>query len=594
MTILINKNSHLTEKLTMDFETELKLGFIEEATQFLQEAEECLLLLEKNPNSDEDMNKLFRIAHSLKGGAKAVGFSSLGQFTHVYENYLLKFKNREWLLTSEAISFHLKCWDNIQKIVEALRQDINASVDTTQFEAQVVTAMQMASVTTSSVTAINEASVEIDTSSIVEMREEDTSDFSAEPIVIKANSSEPKTKTSGDASSLPANQRLATEEYIRVSLARVDRLVNLLGESVIHLSVVSDQSHRFDKPIAKRSLDQLVKVTREVQELAMGLRMVPMKPTFQKLQRTIRDLAASMNKEVHVQFEGEETEIDKIILEQINDPLVHLVRNAIDHGVESREVRSERGKDEKGHIIVRAYHRSGHLRIEVSDDGGGIDASRIREKAIEKKLPFAVHKMTDKEVIQLIFHPGFSTKTEVSEVSGRGVGMDVVKSNVDIVRGSIEIDTEVKKGSTFRMILPLTLAIVDAFVVKACDQNFLVPISAVHETQRVNRLQITKHTSLGEVIDLRGEIIPTYRLSNVLGLKEVSKKEISESMPCLIVRRGTAARAIIVDEIVRQQQIVNKNLGAELSDVPDVVGSAILGDGRPALILEFDSIFNAA
>ncbi|MEO5969688.1 MAG: chemotaxis protein CheA, partial [Bdellovibrionia bacterium] len=329
---------------------------------------------------------------------------------------------------------------------------------------------------------------------------------------------------------------------------------------------------------------QLGKVTKEVQNMSMRLRMLPLKQTFQKMERVARDAAGAVGKRMRLIVEGENTELDRTLLDNVSDPLVHLIRNAIDHGLESEDVRVSRGKDPVGTIHLLAFHQSGRLVIEVRDDGGGIDCERVRAKAIEKGIIQPAIALTRDEALQLIFYTGFSTKSEVTEISGRGVGMDVVKTQISALQGEIEIETEVGKGSCFRLFLPLSLWIMDGLVVRCGSERYVIPLSHVYESIRPSSDDVQFKSGVGEILILGEESIPLFRLSRLLARKEVQESAVDSI--AIVVRTHSQPCAILVDEIQGQNQVVIKKLGSQIRHLTGFSGSTILGDGRPALILE--------
>lgn len=392
-----------------------------------------------------------------------------------------------------------------------------------------------------------------------------------------------------------------------MSLDRLEHLVNLVGEMVILQSVLRENSIQIASPLVRNTIHQLGKVTQSVQDLSMSLRMVPLRQTFQKMQRIVRDVSRQLSKQVELAVAGEETEVDKTVLEFLGDPLVHLVRNAVDHGVESPEQRRNAGKPEKGRIELKAYHRSGNLMIEVVDDGGGINADKLRVKALEKGILKPGQTISDEEARNLIFHPGFSTKEQVSDISGRGVGMDVVKTQIEKLQGEIAIQTVIGKGTRFTLRLPLTLAILEGMVMRCASERFVVPLAHVHETVRINREEITFATGLGQVLLLRGESIPLYQLSDLMKIipgAMPGKGQTLAPMQAALAARPPEPSAVIVrlldqpfavqvDEIMGQNQVVVKKLGSELAHLKTFSGGTILGDGRPSLILELIELVRA-
>lgn len=321
----------------------------------------------------------------------------------------------------------------------------------------------------------------------------------------------------------------------------------------------------------------------------MGLRMVPLKQTFQKMQRIVRDTSKALGKDIQFDISGEQTELDKTVVDQLGDPLVHLIRNSVDHGVEDAETRKAVGKDPRGKVTLSAFHKGGQIVIEVKDDGKGLDAKKLTEKAIEKGILKPGTVLPDKDAYMLIFAAGFSTKTEVTEVSGRGVGMDVVRTNIEKkLQGEVQLDTELGKGTTFRIILPLTLAIIDGMVVKCGEERYIVPLGHVFESLQPRKEDVHYVTGMGEVLSLRGEQLPLYRLNHALGRK-MHPSSPSEAI-ALVVRSGEKPFSVLVDDILGQQQIVIKQLGQEVRNLKGVSGGAILGDGRAALILDLPDL----
>jgi len=614
-----------------DFEIELKQGFLEEAAQGLSEVEQSFLELEKDPNNIETINKIFRLAHNLKGSSRAVGFDHMGDFTHAFESFILKAKNGEMSVTPQVINVMLQVTDHLRSMVEAYQADLNASIDSSQvlsliqnydpsqdisthsnlvnepiLESDSPVAHQIEEVTHSQedgllneatrdtpleVEKVETASSEQDfssSSSSVCPTEQEPSNVvpmptpPAQNVMVGAatqDSAQPPSSSGGHKS--PGG---ATDQSIRVSLSKVEQLINFVGEMVILQSVLREQLSGVDLPIVHRSLNQLTKVSKEIQDLAMGLRMVPIKPTFQKMVRIVRDTARVLEKEIEIELEGEETELDKTVLERITDPLVHLVRNAADHGIERPEIRKERGKPRSGRVVLRAYHKSGRLMIEIEDDGNGLDPEKLKKKAIEKGILKSGVTLSDTEAYQLIFAPGFSTKDQVTDISGRGVGMDVVRTNISEIGGDISIDSQLGKGTKFIISLPLTLAIIDAMISVYGSHRFVIPVNHVYETLKVDSRLVSQTTELGDVLTLRGEPMPIYRLGDFFGLATSGKP--TEEMIAIVNRSSRKPFALIVEDILGQGQVVIKQLTPELQGVHGVSGVTILGDGRPAFIIE--------
>lgn len=603
-----------------DFEKELKLGFLEEAGQLLSDVERCYLDLESNPADISIIDQIFRVAHNLKGSSKAVGFDEMGAFAHEFESLLLKLKNQELQPSSELVSLLLRCNDHIAVMVNSLKDDMSSTFDSTGLLQEIEAAMQgklsqSSDIKSEAEEVAEEAKEEVSTNyppadafveesqdpeaylqSLIDknFQEQSTAPTQASPA---PSHPEVPTKTQDNVVSLKAKEATApskahppsggggntSDESIRVSLARLEKLLNYVGEMVILQTVLKEQTHDASLLI-RRTVHQLGKVTKEVQDISMGLRMVPLKQTFQKMQRIVRDTSNTLGKKVNLVLAGEDTELDKTVLERISDPLVHLVRNAVDHGVEGPQTRIDSGKDPMGTLLLSAYHQSGKLVIEVKDNGAGINPDVLRRKAVEKGILKSNQNISDKDAINLIFHPGFSTKAQVTDVSGRGVGMDVVKTNIEALQGEVLVETELGVGTTFKIFLPLTLAIIDAMIIKVQSERFVIPLSHVHESVRPVASDIKYTTGIGEVLMLRGENLPLFKLSDLLNRKGATR-EIKDLI-ALVVRTGSSPYAVLVDDIIGQHQVVIKQLGEEVQGLKGFAGSAILGDGKPALILE--------
>lgn len=384
-----------------------------------------------------------------------------------------------------------------------------------------------------------------------------------------------------------SNKVAKPEETIRVGLSKVENLNNFVGELVILQSVLTQNNELksiSDKLVAK-SLTQLVKISKEIQEISMSLRMVSLKATMTKMARIVRDTSKTLGKDVELVLVGEETEIDKTVLEQVADPLVHIIRNAVDHGIEDPQERVAKGKNPKGEVCIFSYHEGNNLVIEVRDNGKGIDPVSLRQKAISKAIIKESDKLSDQEIIQLIFHPGFSMKDQVTEVSGRGVGMDVVKTNIEKLSGEVSVESVLEKGSVFKIFLPLTLATIEGLVVEVMKNQFIVPLTQVLESLHVKEEDIFWVSGKGECIVLREEVIPLYRVDQLLQIKR-DEKHLSDIQTVMVVKDKSAKVAICVDDILHQQQVVVKSLGSEIKDKKGFMGSTILGDGKPSFILD--------
>lgn len=591
-----------------DFERELKIGFLDEAGQSIADTEQCFLALETDPSNTETLNKIFRLAHNLKGSSKAVGFDQMGALTHEFETFILKIKNGELQASPAVTNLLLKCNDFIGKMISSLKSDL-----ATNFEIDPLIEELKGAANLSAEPAATEPSGEPENTEVVsvesmsvepeinplensdptpEVKLEVVSELAQQPAAVTpvapvvseapAKSASPAPPSSGSKPSGGGKPAVA-EESIRVNVSKVESLLNFIGEMVILQSVIKEQALKTESVILKKTLHQLEKVTKEIQDISMSLRMVPVKPTFQKMQRIVRDTAQSLGKDVFIELRGEDTELDKTVLEKINDPLVHLIRNSVDHGIEKAEIRQQRGKPTRGTVVLAAYQKSGKLFIDVIDDGGGLDAEKLTKKAVEKGLLKADQKLTEEQAFQLIFAPGFSTKEVVTDVSGRGVGMDVVRTNILDLSGEIHIHSKLGQGTTFQIILPLTLAIIDGMTLTYGMDRYVIPFSHVFETLRPTQKDIQINTALGQTLMLRGENMPIFRLGDFFGKKSDSKLE---NMIAMVIRTSARPFALLVDDILGLSQVVVKQLGPELQGFKGISGCTILGDGKPALILE--------
>ncbi|MEX1099939.1 MAG: chemotaxis protein CheA, partial [Bacteriovoracaceae bacterium] len=469
---------------------------------------------------------MFRLAHNIKGSSAAVGFAELADFTHHVESFLLKIKDGEIPVESAVVDLLLQINDCLKQSVEGLKKDLNFQFDYQEVVKGIEALIQGQPASTDKKDEKNEKNNDalvFENMESLEVSEKPA----AETTVVEKPVAEPVAdKKSTQADPAPADKPSSTsEENIRVGLARVDQLINIVGEMVILDTVLSKQHEQIDADgELKKTFSQMQKIIRELQDISMSFRMLPIKGSFKKMQRIVRDTSKALDKKINLHISGEDTEVDKSLLEKMADPLVHIVRNAADHGLESSEKRLEAGKSVEGNLWLSAYHKGNFTVIEVKDDGAGIDPEVIRKKAVEKGLISADQILTDEESIELIFAPGFSTKEQVTEVSGRGVGMDVVKTNIKELRGEIKISSKMGEGSVFKIYLPLTLAIVDGMVVHAGEHRFVVPISQI--TESVHATQIHSIGGRKEVLSLRGKSMALYRLSSLLGYS--SNDEISD------------------------------------------------------------------
>jgi two-component system chemotaxis sensor kinase CheA len=400
-------------------------------------------------------------------------------------------------------------------------------------------------------------------------------------------------QTPAAAVSTGANAAAAPSASIRVDIEKVDRLVNMVGEIVITQTMLTSQTRvlpvdQFTELL--RGIDELAQHTRELQEAVMMMRMQPVKSIFSRMPRMVRDVAAKLGKQIRLEMIGESTEVDKTVIEQLADPLTHMIRNSVDHGIEMPQVRVSAGKPEAGTIYLEAAHRGGRIVIEVTDDGAGINRERVLAKAKQKGIVAADAQMEPEAIDMLIFAPGFSTAETVSDISGRGVGMDVVRRNIEGIGGIVAIENRPGQGATFRVSLPLTLAILDAMIVRVAQEFYIISINSIIETMRPKPAEVRAVASSADVINVRGEFIPLIYLHEAFRIQG-AEPDPSKAL-VVLVESGKGVCGVVVDELIGQQQVVIKSLEENVDPMPGVSGATILGDGKVALILDIAALGN--
>lgn len=420
--------------------------------------------------------------------------------------------------------------------------------------------------------------------------------------VAKAVNAAVEKKESAAAAAAAATQNNAVAaassagQTIRVDLDRVDRLINLVGELVINQAMLSQSVVENDTNGTSNinmGLEELQQLTREIQDSVMAIRAQPVKPVFQRMSRIVREVADMVGKQIRLVTEGENTEVDKTVIDKIAEPLTHMIRNAVDHGIESPEKREAAGKDPEGTIKLSAKHRSGRILIELIDDGGGINRERVKQKAIDNDLISPDANLSDEEIDNLIFAPGFSTADKISDISGRGVGMDVVKRSIQALGGRISISSRPGLGSTFTMSLPLTLAVLDGMVVTVAGQTLVVPLTAIVETLQPEASAIHSFGANQRLISIRNSFCPLVDVGRILNFRANQANPV-EGVALLVESEGGGQRALMVDAIQGQRQVVIKSLEANYTHVPGIAAATILGDGRVALILDVDAVVGAS
>ncbi|HVU15757.1 MAG TPA: chemotaxis protein CheA [Candidatus Didemnitutus sp.] len=581
---------------------ELLGEFYAEAVDHLQQIEAALLMLDQQPGNPEALNSIFRSFHTFKGNAGFLGLVPMQSLAHEVESLLDLARNHELTLTPAIITEILRSRDALQ----ALTQQVAVALEKGQMPSEIVPVSHLIRAVKILARAKGGAPVEAAPVAIAKpapalvAAPAPVVEAAPAPVVVEAPaaaeaaSAAKAGEKAANAIESKATGKAAGGQTVRVSTEKLDSLMDVVGELVIVQSQLIESARALaveGSPLT-RNVSQLSRIAKELQHTAMSLRMIPIKPTFQKMERLARDLARNFDKKVHFQVSGEDTELDRTVVEEIGDPLVHMVRNALDHGLETRAQRVAAGKDETGTIQLGAYHQGSNIVIELQDDGRGIDPDRILKKAIEKGVVPPGANLSRDEILALIFAPGFSTAEKVTSVSGRGVGMDVVKRNIEKLRGKIEITSEVGKGSIFKIKLPLTMAIIDGLVVRVGDDRFILPSTSVQMALRPARESISTVHGHGEVLELRGRMLPLHRLHRRFGINAEAQQPWDGIL--VIIEHSGKVSALLVDEMVSKQEVVIKNLGGLMQGLPGIAGGAILGDGNIALILDPGTLLQAA
>lgn len=607
-----------------DFELEIKKEFLNEALMNLEEVESSFMELESASDPKPLLDKIFRLAHNLKGGSRAVGFGEVAEFTHQLESLVLKIQKGEIQLSPDLITVLLQSNDRLVEMLSELKGNLAAVFDNTDVlvkiqswlsgtatisqsnvekqeqapQAEVETAITdvsfdplLASIPSADAFFSEPSKVDVP-APVLSINDETTVESKSYELIELPNA--PREKVMDSQSAIVADEKptrnsksqdsgVKEDEIIRVSLAKIDLLNDSVGELIVLQSVVHQQIISGDSVKLSVSVRQLMKLSKDIQNLSMSLRMLPVKPMVQKLQRVVRDTARALTKEVQLQVIGEQMDIDKSVLDRLSDPLIHILRNAVDHGLETPEGRSQSGKTPEGKVTLSFMNEGNHLLIEIQDDGKGINSEVLRKKAVEKGLISEGQSMTEKQLIHLIFHPGFSTKTETSEISGRGVGMDVVKTNIEAIGGQVEISTTLGRGSIFRLQIPLTLAVVEGLVVTSEKNRYVVPLSQVQETVNLKAQKVfDSKLGIGSCFELRGTVVPIISLDEALEERDAKPNNQGTA---LIVNVRDQLIALVVHDILRAQQIVIKPLSNGIVPQKGWVGTCVLGDGLPTLIL---------
>jgi two-component system chemotaxis sensor kinase CheA len=660
----------------MDDMQQFRETYIAECYELLAEMEEKLMGLDDEETDLDELNAIFRCAHSIKGGAGAFGFTRITQFTHILEALLDGMREGKLSASRQSIDALLHSVDIVTQLVKAAQagEEMPAGFENTvKAELEAISsngAVAIAPVAAAAAEAHDDAeimlysidfkphknlfstgneplllarelatlgtfSAKVNTENLPPLHEmdhetcylswtfdvetnkpssaikevfefvEDECDLvitelaglimPPKPSAHQAStpqeaapppSSTPKAEKEDDAKAPAAGKPMGATS-VRVDLDKIDRLVNMVGELVITQAVIMAQSKNLPVdqfPELLNGIDELSQHSRELQEAVMSVRMQPVKTIFSRMPRIVRDISGKLGKNIELQMFGEATEIDKTVIEQLSDPLTHMIRNSVDHGIEMPDARRAKGKPEQGTIRLSADHRGGRIVIEIEDDGNGINREIVLSKAIEKGLVSPDAQLSPEEIDNLIFHPGFSTAAVVSDISGRGVGMDVVRKNIEGLGGTVAVHNRPGQGSTMSVTLPLTLAILDGMIVRIGREHYIIPINNIIETLRPRAEEIRKIADGNDLINIRGDFTSILYLHKYFNIKNAIT-DPSEAL-IVLVENGRDKIGLVVDELIGQQQVVIKTLKEYASAVKGISGATILGDGKVSLILD--------
>ncbi len=639
----------------MDDIQEILEDFLIEAFELIEQIDQDLVELENNPEDLELLNRIFRVAHTVKGSSSFLNFDVLTELTHHMEDVLNKARKGELKITPEVMDVVLESIDLMKALLYGIRDsgnDTDVGIDISNICARLDAVANGGEIPEGNENSAEEESSQEESSEEEKESEEeskseeseeeaDYSNMSDEEVEAeierllaekKAEKKKKKKKSGGSSGSAetkkesapapapapakksptPAPKKSAAapvkkqsastiEQTIRVEVKRLDHLMNLIGELVLGknrlLKIYDDVEERYEGEKFLEELNQVVSsvsiVTTDLQIAVMKTRMLPIAKVFNKFPRMVRDLSRELGKAIELRITGEETELDKSIVEEIGDPLVHIIRNSCDHGIEDAETRRLKGKPETGVIELKAYNEGNHIVIEITDDGKGLDPDMLKQKSLEKGIitEREADSMSDKEAYSLIFKPGFSTAAKVTNVSGRGVGMDVVKTNIEKLNGIIDIDSEIDKGTIIKLKIPLTLAIIQALLVGVQEEFYAIPLASVLETVRIPLEEI--YTIEGKnVLRLRDEVLSLVRLSDIFGVDKVY--ENNEHAYVVVIGLAESKLGVIVDTLVGQEEIVIKSMGDYLQGIDGIAGATIRGDGRVTLIIDVVALMGLA
>jgi len=566
--------------------------FMIETNEIVDSLDANLVKLERESGNLDLLNEIFRGAHTMKGTSGFLGFNELTRITHRMEDVLNLLRKNELRVTTEVMDVLLKAVDHVKYVLQDIIDNKQGNTDLTQIIEDLTKIYESKSVTAVRATGLIGLS---DTETFVQTGPEKKA--TSEKVEAKVLDNIVQDNAADEKKLAKKGMLRKVDSTIRVGVDRLDSLVNMVGELVLGRNALVQTAAMLQaEHEGERSFENLVEassqinfITTELHLAIMKMRMLQVGNVFNKFPRVVRDFSRELSKKIDLVIAGEETELDKSVIEEINDPLVHLIRNSVDHGIESPAERKKAGKSEKGTINLSAFQEGNNIVIQVRDDGQGMKIEAIKKKALERGLATSktIEKASQKELLDFIFQPGFSTAAKTTSVSGRGVGMDVVRTNIEKLKGQIELFTEEGKGSLVTIKLPLTLAIVQGLLVSCGNDIFAIPLTSVKETVIVSSERI-KYINQKPAIKLRDTILPLVELTEVLFNR---KSESRDQLRVVVVGLAEKQIGLIVDSLIGQEEVVIKTMGDYLGNTPGVAGATIMGDGRARLIIDLAGLF---
>ncbi len=565
--------------------------FLIEADELIASLDNNLVTLESSPEDLDLLNEIFRAVHTIKGTSSFLGFEQVTTLSHKMEDILNKLRKAEIKVCPEIMDVSLEALDLLKLLLDNVRNGIDEQINLDGILARLQAKLDDAP----DATAFgSEPASEMSAAEVEAIMVEATSD----PVIAKT----PSTDKPGKTKAAAAPPRNAADQTIRVDVDRLDALLNMTGELVLSrnslMQSVGKLGAEGETDLESEGINRAAKavnfITTELQMAVMKMRMQPVGKVFSRFPRQVRDLARESGKKINLVISGESTELDKSVIEEIGDPLMHIIRNSCDHGLESSEERREKGKPEQGTVRLLADQEGSHIIVKVEDNGRGFDIDAIRDKAVERGLIARddVDRMPDREIFNFIFEAGFSTAKKITDVSGRGVGMDVVRTNIQKLNGIVELDSKKDIGSTITIKLPLTLAIVQGLLVQCDEDVFVLPLSSVHETVKADGTDVY-YVNQRPVFRLRDEIIPLINLTAMINA-DTDAFVMSERPYIVVVGLAERKLGLMIDRFLGQEEVVIKSLGEYLGATEGVAGATILGDGRIRLIVDLVGLFRLA